>query len=519
VRWRLPAVIVVATLTAGACQVAGVGHPPSYEIQADFPNTIGLYPGSFVRQLGINVGSVSQVVDRGDHVLVTMKIDKSTRLAAKAHAVLVADSVLGERYVQFLPAYTGGTPMAADTVIPESDVSVPVETDTVLRSLNTVLRGINPTDVKQFTENLAAILQGNGQTINQLIANAAGTFSLLASKSQDLGQLTTTLAALSSQLGTRDQALAQLITDYDLLSQTIAGDRSQLDGVITSLTSLTTQATGLLAPNLTPIRNDVADLTTVGQTLDRNIDAVDIGLQYSPRLFSAAQRAYDPEHNWLPLNTQSPGGLTSSIFVGDIRDALASICRRLGAQNPALAAVTATCGNPSSSFFNPILGTVPSLINQVPGQGPTTPTTPSGSSAATASSHSASSASDPSSSPSSAPAPAAVAAPTDAADAFAAGLAAIPGLSADQRQALAADDAPSAEPATAPATAPTAAAAATAAPGSEAVAMLASTPRGSSPPSVPGLAELGPPPHLTAAPAHHPGGWWHHLGTWLGSWL
>ena len=209
--------LVLCSLLAAACSVASITGPATYTIKAPFPTTIGLYPGSFVRQLGIDVGSVTRVQNVGDHVLVSMKISKQYHLAKNASALLVGDSVLGERYVQFVPAYTGGEAMAAGTTLAPDHVQTPVETDTVLRSLDTVLRGINPTDVKQFTFNLATLLDGQGTKLNQLIASGAGTVSLLANKSNDLGRLTTTLAQLSGQLRTRDQALATLIRDYDLL--------------------------------------------------------------------------------------------------------------------------------------------------------------------------------------------------------------------------------------------------------------------------------------------------------------
>lgn len=494
-RLAVAVLLTLAAVVAAGCSVPGVGGPRSYSIRVEFPTALGLYPGSFVRQLGIDVGSVSNVVNRGDHVVATLKIKHGDKLAPNADAVLVANSVLGERFVQFVPAYTGGPSMPAGTVLPLSRVTVPVETDTVLRSLNTVLRGINPVDVKQFTASLAQVLRGNGEKLNDLIANAAGTVTLLAQKSQDLGQLTTTLAQLSTQLDTRDQALASLIRDYDLLSQTLAADRSQVDGVITQLTDLTTQATGLLAPNLRPIKADVADLTAVGQTLDRNIKAVDIGLHYAPLLFAAAARSYDPQHNWLPLNSQAPPGETTAILTGNVRDALASVCRRLAAKNPALAPVLAQCGNPSSGFFDPILGLVPSVINQLPGGSANRPAAP----------------------------------PSSATDALAQGLAAIPGLTPAQRQQLGqvgSAPAPSAPPTTSststtsttllplpPTTLPivggvpgpiggvghlsSSVSGAAVAPGAAAVAALAATPRGAVPPASA--------PKLRPARTHHRG--------------
>ena len=476
--------LVVICLLAAACSVGGVGSPATYMVKAPFPTTIGLYPGSFVRQLGIDVGSVTKVQNQGDHVVVSMKIDNRYRLARDANALLVGDSALGERYVQFVPAYTGGAALAPGTTIAADHVRTPVETDTVLRSLDTVLNGINPVDVRQFTVNLATLLDGQGTKLNELIGNAAGTVSLLADKSNDLGRLTTTLAQLSSQLRTRDHALAMLIRDYDLLSGTLAADRSQLDGTITQLTNVTTSATGLLVPNLAPIKQDVADLTTVGRTLDRNLPAVDIGLTYTPRLFDAAKNAYDPQHNWLPLNTQSAPDKTTAILGGSIRDALSSLCRRLAARNPATAPALAACGNPDSGFFDPIVGLLPNALNQI-----SNPSPPKGSSVKPAGVGAAVPASP----------------PADATQAFAAGISAIPGLTPAQRQSLTGMQPPGgaalvASPDTEP--------------GSAAVAALAASPRGQVP-SGAGTGAVPPRPELHAAPTRHRS-LFSRLLSWLG---
>ena len=501
---RLLAGLILASLLVAACSLPGIAGPPSYTIKAPFPTTIGLYPGSFVRQLGIDVGSVTKVQNQGDHVLVSMKIDKSYKLAKDAHALLVGDSVLGERYVQFIPAYVGGDAMAAGTTLAPDHVQTPVETDTVLRSLNTVLRGINPADVKQFTTNLATLLDGEGTKLNQLIGNASGTVSLLADKSNQIGQLTTTLAQLSGQLRTRDQALATLIRDYDLLSGTLAADRSQLDGTITQLTNVTTSATGLLAPNLAPIQKDVADLTTVGRTLDRNLSAIDIGLTYTPRLFIAAQNAYDPQRNWLPLNTQSAPDKTSAILAGSIRDALSSLCRRLAAKNPATAPALAPCSNPASGFFDPIVGLLPTALQQI--QNPSPPKAAAVKPAGAATAVPAARASIPTASTPVASTPAAASGqPADAIQAFAAGIAAIPGLTPEQRRALAAS-APMTTAAASAAPAPAAG------PGAAAVAALGASPRGS---VVVPVTPVGPRPALRAAhPRHH--GLFGRVLSWLG---
>lgn len=469
------ATLLIAPVVAGACSVGGAGRPSTYTIKAPFPTTIGLYPGSYVRQLGIDVGSITKVQNEGDHVLVSMKIGRKYRLARDAKALLVGDSVLGERYVQFEPAYVGGDPLPAGTTLAPDHVETPVETDAVLRSLNTVLGAINPADVKEFTTNLATLLDGQGTKLNELIGNASGTVSLLADKSNELGQLTTTLAQLSGQLRTRDQALATLIRNYDLLSGTLAADRTQIDGTITQLTNVTTSATGLLAPNLAPLKDDVAALTTVGRTLDRNLAAVDIGLTYTPRLFTAAGRAYDPQHNWLPLNSQANPDKTTAILGGSIRDTLSSLCRRLAAKNPTLAPGLAACGNPASGFFDPVVGLLPGVLQQL-----NNPSPPPGLPHADGASVRAAGTSATPAAP-----------PVDATSAFAKGIAAIPGLTDEQRRSLA----------TTPT--PTAVVTQEGPIGARAVAALASSPRGTVTTGDP-AAVLGPRPALRPAPAPHP---------------
>ncbi|MDA8267990.1 MAG: hypothetical protein M0013_06400, partial [Actinomycetota bacterium] len=116
------------------------------------------------------------------------------------------------------------------------------------------------------------------------------------------------------------------------------------------------------------IESDIAGVTRVGRTLDRNLSSLDQTLSSAVLLFTAAQRAYDPAHNWLNLNNQLAPGLTSAVLAGLLRDRLAGICRRLLAHHAAgldasQRSTLTTCGNPSSGFFNPILDLFPPILN------------------------------------------------------------------------------------------------------------------------------------------------------------
>ncbi|HET6794732.1 MAG TPA: MCE family protein [Acidimicrobiales bacterium] len=391
----------VALAGLAASVLLGGCGPGSYTFSAVFATGQGIFPGSHVQVLGLDVGTVESVRNAGDSVVVTMSMPVDHPLPADVKAIMVAPELLGQRSVDLEPGYTGGPRLHPGAVIPRSRTSVPVETNQILREVTNYLEQIDPGKVHDVVTNLATIMQGQGQQLNRLIHNAAGTVQLLADKGDELGRLEGSLAQLTGTLDSRSSAIQALVRDYDTVSGVVAQQRDALDGAIRGLSQASSQLAQLLSPNLSGLQQDLSVLTTAGRTVDRNLDSVDKGLASSVRLFTAAQRAYDPTRQWLNLNNQSPPGTVSTVVDDELRDRLAGVCRRLLANHsqglsPSEVQTLKQCGNPSSGFFDPILG----AISQQAGAGGTTQA-------------------------------------QSPQQAFSKGLAAIPGLTPGQRQSLA----------------------------------------------------------------------------------
>jgi virulence factor Mce-like protein len=338
-------------------------------VKANFSNAVDLYPSSPVTVLGVNVGTVSKVENQADHVLVTMRVNNKYDIPAGASAAVVGQSLLGERYVQFSPSYTGGPKLTDGSLIPQSRTTVPVSADEVLAGLKKFLGAINPQGAADLTTNLAQVLAGNGAKLNDLIHNAAGTLQLLADKGNDLGQLNGALAQLTGALDTRTQTITQLIHDYNTVSAVLTqnGGRT-LGDTITQLNNASAQVADLLSPNLGGLHDDLGVLTTTTRTLDRNLASLDQANAASVNLFAAAHRAYDPQHNWLVENAQGDPNTTSSLIESRIRDRLSGVCRRLeakGMRNPTLD----DCSQVGTHYFDPILNAVPCILNRQSGPG------------------------------------------------------------------------------------------------------------------------------------------------------
>ena len=77
-------------------------------LTAHFPRTISIYEGSDVRVLGVPIGQVDKVTPSGTDVVVTMSYDAEVKIPADAKAVIIAPSIVGDRFVQLTPAYAEG---------------------------------------------------------------------------------------------------------------------------------------------------------------------------------------------------------------------------------------------------------------------------------------------------------------------------------------------------------------------------------------------------------------------------
>ncbi len=296
-------VALLAALTAG-CGVLG-GGDSSYEVTAQLARSYNLFPGSPVRVLGVDVGTISDIsIEPGeDSVEVSLRINGETDLPADANATVVPESLLGERYVQ-LTAYEGGPRMEEDTTIPLEDTSVPSEFDEVLEALNDFVGGLDGTEVGRLVENLASNLEGQGGQLGRTIDDAHEAIGVLQDNDQELIDLASRLSDLNETLATRDEQLGEVIEDFNTVSTSLVDDRGDIDASLRGLVELTTELDGLLRTNRGRIEQDVETLTRVGRTARRNLDQVSLAILGSAELFRHSERIVERGTNFLPLQDQ-----------------------------------------------------------------------------------------------------------------------------------------------------------------------------------------------------------------------
>ena len=117
--------IIVALLAAAA--VTMFGGEERKTLTAHFPRTVSIYEGSDVRILGVPVGTVDSVTPSGTDVVVNMSYEADTEVPADAKAVIIAPSVVGDRFVQLTPVMqSGDEPLEDGATLEQQQTAVPL---------------------------------------------------------------------------------------------------------------------------------------------------------------------------------------------------------------------------------------------------------------------------------------------------------------------------------------------------------------------------------------------------------
>lgn len=313
-----------AVLVATAC---GGQRPADQELSAVFTNTNNLFVGSEVRVLGLKVGEVTAIVPDGEDVRVDMRVDHDRPVPADATAHLTPVSLIGERFVQLAPAYTGGPELAGGAVIGPDRTTVPADVDEVLASFEHFLEGLDPATLADLVDEVARTIAGQGDGLNALIAGGADTVRVLSDAAEDLTAVVAALGDLNTTLATRDQQIGPFLGDFRTVLQTLSEEKPQIIDGLGNLQRLTLELRPLLDDHTDPLVGDLEVLATTLSTVDRNLDNLGALALQAGRLFEGIGQAVEFPQARIPLQNQTEE--LTTIIEQRLTERLAGVCVRL----------------------------------------------------------------------------------------------------------------------------------------------------------------------------------------------
>ena len=299
------------------------------QVTAYFTETIGVYPGSTVRVLGVPVGTVDSVQPDGTGVRVTMTLSSGVTVPASADAVVVAPSVVADRYIQLTPAYTGGPQLASGAVIPVTRTAVPVEVDQLYASLTKLANALGPNGANKhgalsdLIKTGATNLAGNGAYLREMITEFSGLSKALGGSAgnlfasvANLQQFTSMLKTNNGQVKLAEQQLAQV-------SSFLAADRQNLSAAIDELAIALKQVKSFIGGNRSLLVANISKLASITSALSQERASLAEALDTAPLAADNLVNAYDAAHHTLDgrgdLNEFTMGNVTAARTTADLQ--------------------------------------------------------------------------------------------------------------------------------------------------------------------------------------------------------
>ena len=301
----VPAVIVIA-LVAAALTMFGGGETKT--LTAHFPRTISIYEGSDVRVLGVPVGQVDTVTPSGTHVVVTMSYDADVKVPADAKAAIVAPSIVGDRFVQLTPVYTGGDVIADGATLEEDRTAVPLELDQIYSSLDDLTVALGPTGANRngafsdLLETTAENFGGQGAKFHQTIQDFGKLSQTLDDNKDELFGSARELEGFIGTLAKNDKTVRKFNDSLAQVSEMLSGERQELSTSLNNLATALGQVSTFVKENREVLGRDISGLNRVSKVLVKRRSELGKILDWGPLALNNLALTYNPEAGTLDTN-------------------------------------------------------------------------------------------------------------------------------------------------------------------------------------------------------------------------
>ncbi|MFJ8358125.1 MCE family protein [Streptomyces sp. NPDC093984] len=288
IKFGLFALVTIAATALLAATIVNVSFTPKDTYHAVFSDVTGLENGDDIRVAGVRVGQVEGIRIK-DRTLaeVTFSVEADRPLLTSTHAVLRYRNLVGQRYIALTEGAGDGTRLRPGGTIPLSRTQPALDLNALLNGFKPLFAALSPDDVNQLATEIIQTLQGEGSTVNSLLAHTASLTTTLADRDQLIGSVIDNLNTVLDTLDRRGARFSALITQLRRVISGLSADRKPIGDSLVSIGDLTEATSGLLEDARPPLKDDIAGLNRLTGTLNRNEKTVEGVLQRLPNKLNA----------------------------------------------------------------------------------------------------------------------------------------------------------------------------------------------------------------------------------------
>jgi phospholipid/cholesterol/gamma-HCH transport system substrate-binding protein len=258
-------VLAIGLIYAMATQVLSILEN-RYSVYAVLADAGGVFTNQEVTYRGITVGQVGsmEIVEEG--VKLQLLIDEKYQIPrVGTEARVMFKSAVGEQFVDLLPVRESAPYFENGDVIPKAHTSIPVSTQELLSTLEAVLRGVPPEDLKGAVDALGIGLTGRGPDIATIIESSATLAEVFAERAPEVEGLLKKGTKVGAAFLDSRRDFISAIRNLVVVSESLSDSRGNLEELMRNSSLTSDELVSMIRENRAALNEFIVEFAEVNE--------------------------------------------------------------------------------------------------------------------------------------------------------------------------------------------------------------------------------------------------------------